>query len=216
MTPTAAEKPGWPGYGTCRAAHSHKTMPKLYTSALSVYRLCEITSGAIHWYVPRPPVSGCGSRFILERPKSATLTHRCASTSKLPAHTWGLRWSIKHRRRRACTRWRCSCHRLQLPLSGWRAGWLVCKNLKRRCRQHMLSVFATTPTARVAGSCCQQNASAQAPIQSPFGSETGQQLTRLEVPMENTLRMQVHHAFSSAHAHEVYLPPRQVNARRMQ
>ena len=36
ITPTAAWKPPVPGYGTCLAAHSHRTMPKLYTSALSV------------------------------------------------------------------------------------------------------------------------------------------------------------------------------------
>lgn len=42
--------------------------------------------GAIHWYVPRPPVIVCKWSFrTLERPKSATLTQRSSSTSRFPA-----------------------------------------------------------------------------------------------------------------------------------
>ena len=59
---------------TCRAVHSQSTMPKEYTSALTEYLWLAITSGAMYWKVPRPPVSVLRSCVTRDSPKSATRT----------------------------------------------------------------------------------------------------------------------------------------------
>lgn len=63
-----------PGYGVWRVRISHMLIPKLYTSAFSVYLCPEMTSGAIQWKVPhwavmRPEDVGTLKR---DRPKSDT------------------------------------------------------------------------------------------------------------------------------------------------
>ena len=68
-------------YGTCRVTSSHKIMPKLNTSAFSVYRSPAMTSGAIHWNVPHWPVMTLIWVFAI--PKSHTLDRRFESNKTL-------------------------------------------------------------------------------------------------------------------------------------